>query len=127
MLFRFCSSLVSKLYRPSSQGRLCYLTRCKYSILKFDLESKPCFIFDKIKVVIIINELGWTQTQVELTDFMPVVVPLTQSLTLLLALPPLEESVYQTDYRLLLVKESFSLITEMVVRITMIVLTMSGS
>ena len=44
---------------------------------------------------------------------------------LLLALPLMEQSLYQKVYRLLLVKESFSLITEMVVRSTMMVMTMS--
>ena len=37
----------------------------------------------------------------------------------------MEESLYQKVYRLPLVKESFSLITEMVVRSTMMVMTMS--
>ena len=45
---------------------------------------------------------------------------------LLLALPVIEESLYQKVYRLPLVKESFSLVTEMVVRSTMI-MRMSGS
>ena len=46
-------------------------------------------------------------------------------MTLLLALPLMEESLYQKVYRLPLVKESFSLITEMVMRSTMMVMTMS--
>ena len=45
---------------------------------------------------------------------------------LLLALPVIEESLYQKVYRLPLVKESFILVTEMVVRSTMI-MRMSGS
>ena len=45
---------------------------------------------------------------------------------LLLALPVIEESLYQKVYRLPLVKESFSLVTEIVVRSTMI-MRMSGS
>ena len=45
---------------------------------------------------------------------------------LLLALPVIEESLYQKVYRLPLVKESFSLVTKMVVRSTMI-MRMSGS
>ena len=53
-------------------------------------------------------------------------VPLSQSLTLLVALTLMEESLYQV-FRLPLVKGSFSLITEMIVRSTMIVITMSGS
>ena len=42
-------------------------------------------------------------------------------------IPTKEESLYQKVYRQPLVKESFSLITEMVVRSTMIVRKMSGS
>ena len=45
---------------------------------------------------------------------------------LLLALPVIEESLYQKVYRLPLVKEGFILVTEMVVRSTMI-MRMSGS
>ena len=39
----------------------------------------------------------------------------------------MEESLFQKFYRLTLVKESLSLIREMVVRSTVIVMTMSGS
>ena len=58
---------------------------------------------------------------------MSVVVPLRKILTLVLALPLMEEPLYLKVSRLPLVKESFSLITEIVVRSTMIVMTMSGS
>ena len=71
-------------------------------------------------------KLGWILTQVGLTFYMSVVVPLSCSLMLLLALPLIEETLYQKIYRLLLVKESFSLRAEMVVRSTMKVMTISG-
>ena len=71
--------------------------------------------------------MGWTQTEVRLTLYMSMVVTISWSLTLLLALPLIEESLYQKVYKLLLVKESFSLITEMVVRSTVMVMIMSGS
>ena len=58
---------------------------------------------------------------------MSVVVPLRKILTLVLALLLMEEPLYQKVSRLPLVKESFSLITEIVVRSAMIVITMSGS
>ena len=58
---------------------------------------------------------------------MSVVVPLRKILTLVLALPLMEEPLYLKVSRLPLVKESFSLITEIVVRSTMLVMTMSGS
>ena len=71
-------------------------------------------------------KLGWTLTQVGLTSYMSVVVPLSCSLMLLLALPLIEETLHQKIYRLLLVKESFSLRAEMVVRSTTKVMTISG-
>ena len=73
------------------------------------------------------GELGWIWTQVRLTACISVVVPLGRSLMPLLALPLMEESLYQKVYRLPLLTENFSNITEMLVRNTMIVTMMSGS